>query len=324
MEQDKQKALAAIQNALMSAEGLDPRTQKAIEKAEGPFRGKVKGIKRNDTIFPNVPDQELGGVMEVGGIDPPAGAVAKIPPALARALGKQLVGHLPSGKIKQVFSALQKKYPRLMGHVSAIDVNRRMPFQSAIGEQSNEVAKMDYWNSHAPDYTRKLREKEGEILNTRAYLSLPDSLPQTAIDVDQRQLRLFHPEADFLSKVWVDPNLTLPDMASTAAHELAHTAQQLRLGRAFGPNYGQVNSVLGYKNNPYEEFAREAGDNFKMRFMAEQGSPIIKEGWVLKSVLEGSAPPMGRTSKVLSQRQRTPKHKYTAEKVLPSGRTRKK
>jgi hypothetical protein len=299
----KAQQLRAIADALRSTPGLDPKTQKSVQKVEQDFPepfwsgGKIEGIKRNDVmIHPGVPDDSvtLGvGLEPMGGVGQ---AVAKIPPALARALGKQLVSGMPRGKVRDVFSALQKKYPRLMGHVSSVTAER--PDELSRGMAFNKIAQNDW--EHGVTRAQAMGRQP-------AHIESAGLMDEGAEVIHDNSLPFFHPEAAHLTEIKIDPALRLTQMANTAAHELAHTAQRVRRGRTFGHDYTQESNLIGYRNNKFEKTARQAGENFQTKFAAEKGEPIIREGWKIIS----SIGPNGKVT-------------YKAEKVLKSGKTRKK
>ena len=74
------------------------------------------------------------------------------------------------------------------------------------------------------------------------------------------------------SHISIAPGMPREQILETGAHELTHAAQHLRNPRGFGTKYSQATKALGYKQNPYEVRAREAGKNFAERTL----NPRIK------------------------------------------------
>lgn len=74
------------------------------------------------------------------------------------------------------------------------------------------------------------------------------------------------------SRLEIAGSLPREQALETGAHELTHAAQQLRDPRGFGTKYRRATEALGYKANPYEVRAREAGSNFAERTL----NPRIK------------------------------------------------
>jgi hypothetical protein len=290
------KALKAIALALAGAEGLDPRTQKAVEKAQPPRPfGRITGIRKADTEVPGIADADLA--VSDNTLDPPGlQAVAKIPPALARALGERLVKDIPKEhrNIKAAFVALQKKYPRLMGHVQSLE----------FGPQGQGARAANF--NPLDDFRARQHAHPNSVFSKGVVSQLNE--PANLVDPDQ--INKFMPEIDYLSQIGIDPSIVKGHFgaATTAAHELTHAAQRLVKGNKFIPQYRDHSLRQGYFNNPMEESAREAGENFAMRHSAAKGQPVLKRGWALETTVD---PKTGKT-------------KYVAMKQLPGGGTRKK
>lgn len=125
--------------------------------------------------------------------------------------------------------------------------------------------------------------KDVRTLPSFAGLS-PDTVSALTL-AQQKYPRLFahvvsaeqHPDKRFMGQAFpVDaragetmlkfaPNLKGDEALNTVAHELAHSAQFLRRPNSMLENYSLAEDSFGYWNNPFEQQARRAGENFVNR-----------------------------------------------------------
>ena len=67
------------------------------------------------------------------------------------------------------------------------------------------------------------------------------------------------------TKMSLAPNLPFEDAATTAAHELTHSAQMLRRPKVWDRLYDAATKAVGYRKNPYEISAGKSAENFLRR-----------------------------------------------------------
>lgn len=68
-----------------------------------------------------------------------------------------------------------------------------------------------------------------------------------------------------LSKMQLLEGLSGDEARKTIGHEAAHVAQRVRNPTEFMKQYRNAEQALGYKGNPFEQRAEQAGENFAKR-----------------------------------------------------------